>query len=220
MKLIPKNTKKRTSQGFTLLEMMIASTIYLTIFIGALIATQIFAMRVYTLGATKLTATQGCRKTLDIFRDDVRQAKLIQIGNVTDNSYGSFTPVPITSAAVGNAIQIFQTTNQSAGAPMSIYYLQTNYTGAQSSNNLMAYLATGTSTNLFKLTTYITNSAIFAAVDYLGNTVSNQMYNNQVYTITLQYYQWEYPIGYIGGQGFNAYDYYQLRTRVCRRATD
>ena len=220
MKLFSKNTGKRTSQGFTLLEMMIASTIYLTIFIGALISTQIFAMRVYTLGATKLTATQGCRKTLDIFRDDVRQGKWIQVGNVTDNSYDSFTAVAATNGAVGNAIQIFQTTNNSAGAPMSIYYLQTNYTGTMSSNNLMAYLATSTSTNLLRLTTYITNSAIFSAVDFLVTTISNQMKNNQVYTINLQYYQWEYPIGYIGGQGFNAYDYYQLRTRVCRRATD
>jgi prepilin-type N-terminal cleavage/methylation domain-containing protein len=220
MKTFPKNTGKRTCQGFTLLEMMVASFIYLTIFITALISLQIFAMRVYTLGATKLTATQGCRKTLDIFRDDVRQGKLIQVGNVTDNSYDSFTPVAVTNNAVGNAIQIFQTTNTSAGAPMSIYYLQTNYTGTMSSNNIMAYLATATGTNLLKLTTYVTNSVIFAAVDCWGSNIVNQMNNNQVYTITLQYYQWEYPIGYIGGQGFNAYDYYQLRTRVCRRATD
>jgi hypothetical protein len=36
--------------------------------------------------------------------------------------------------------------------------------------------------------------------------------------VTLQFSQWEYPIALVGGSGFNAYDYYQLRTRVFRRA--
>ena len=84
----------------------------------------------------------------------------------------------------------------------------------------MAFIVTATSSNLFKLTTYITNSIVFTAEDCWGGTISNDIKNDQVYTVTLQYYQWEYPIGYIGGNAFNAYDYYQLRTKVCRRATD
>jgi hypothetical protein len=199
---------------------MVASVIFTTIFVAALVAIQIFALRVYTLGATKLTATQGCRKTLDLIRDDVRQGKYIYVGNVTDNSYDTFTAIPGTNGVAGNALQIFQTTNQAAGAPCSIYYLQTNYNGAQSSNNVMLYTVTTTATNLLKLTTYITNSTVFTAEDCWGKTVSNDIPNNVVYTVTLQYYQWEYPIGYIGGTGFNAYDYYQLRTKVCRRTTD
>ena len=34
----------------------------------------------------------------------------------------------------------------------------------------------------------------------------------------MQFSQWEYPIAFVGGVGLNAYDYYQLRTRVFRRA--
>jgi hypothetical protein len=37
----------------------------------------------------------------------------------------------------------------------------------------------------------------------------------------LDFYQWEYPIGYIGGvNGLNAYDYYKLTTKVTRRQID
>jgi hypothetical protein len=49
---------------------------------------------------------------------------------------------------------------------------------------------------------------------------TNNIYNNQIYSVKLQFYQWEYPIAIVGGVGLNSYDYYQLRTRICRRATD
>jgi hypothetical protein len=49
---------------------------------------------------------------------------------------------------------------------------------------------------------------------------TNNVSNNQVFSVKLQFYQWEYPIAVVGGAGLNAYDYFQLRTRVCRRAID
>ncbi len=225
-----KSSPRRKVQAFTLVEMMIASAIYIGIFLAALVAIQVYALRVYTLGATKLTATQGCRKTMDVLRDDIRQGKLIYVGNVTNNDPSTFTSVATTNAAIGNALEIYQTTNQNAGAQCSIYYLQTNPpVGGMSSNNLMWFsINSSGATNTQRLTTYITNSIIFTAIDpnfgdsnsYYGTIISNNARNNQVFTVTLQYYQWEYPVGYIGGVGFNAYDYYQLRTRVCRRAID
>lgn len=220
MKLVSKNPRRQKRHAFTLTEVMVAGCIYLTIFVAAMVAIQIFAMRVYTLAATKLTSTQSCRKALNQIRDDIRAGKYIQVGNVSDNTAFSFAAIAGTNGVAGNALQIYQTTNTSAGAPYSIYYLQTNTINGMSSNNLMAYIATTSSTNLYKLTTYITNSVIFTAEDYLGNTISNNMRNDQVYTVTLQFYQWEYPIAVIGTEGFNAYDYYQLRTKVCRRAID
>ncbi|HAO79868.1 MAG TPA: hypothetical protein DCQ92_13015 [Verrucomicrobia subdivision 3 bacterium] len=208
---------RRNRSAFTLVEIMISAGVYLVIFVGVMVAIQVFALRVYTLAATKLTATQSSRKALNQIRDDIRQGKLIQVGK-SDNS-GSFTAVAGTNGAVGNAIQIFGTTN--LGAPYSIYYLQTNTVGSVSSNNLMATIVTSISSSTYKLSTYITNLDIFAAEDCYGNTISNVMKNNQVFTVKLQFYQWEYPISYISTNGgANAYDYYQLRTKVCRRALD
>jgi Tfp pilus assembly major pilin PilA len=216
--------RRRKLSAFTLVEMMFSAGIYLAIMVGVIVAIQIFALRIYTLAATKLTATQGSRKALNQIRDDIRQGKGLQVGN-TDNS-GNFTAVGGTNGAIGNALQIFTTTNFS-GPPYSLYYLQTNLLGsvagnnAVSSNTLLWTFVTTNSTTTVNLATYITNLDIFSAQDCWGNTISNFVKNNQVYTVKLQFYQWEYPIAVISTNGgLNAYDFYQLRTRVCRRALD
>jgi Tfp pilus assembly protein PilW len=209
--------RHRNLSAFTLAEMMMASTIYLVVFVGVMVTIQLVALRFYTLAATKLTATQGARGALNQIRDDIQKSKLIQVGNCTTGP-ASFAAVSGSNGAVGNALQIFSTTNPAA--PYSIYYLQTNTVGSVSSNNLMAYLVATNSSSTVKLITYITNSILFTAEDCYGNTVSNCMKNNQIYTVTLQFYQWEYPIARIGTNGLNMYDYYQLRTKVCRRALD
>jgi hypothetical protein len=219
---IPDRGANGRRSAFTLLEMMFSVGIYTVLFLGALVAVQVFALRVYTLAATKLTATQSSRKALNQIRDDIRQAKGIQVGN-TDNS-GNFTANGGTNLAVGNALQVFSTTNGNFTLPpYDIYYLQTNSPGGVSSNNLMwiSVAANYAATNITTLSTYITNLDVFSAQDCWGNTITNAVKNNQVYTVKLQYYQWEFPIAVISSNNAaNAYDYYQLRTRVCRRALD
>jgi type II secretory pathway pseudopilin PulG len=215
--------------GFTLLEMMFSVGIYTILLIGVLVAIQVFALRVYTLAATKLTATQGARQALNQIRDDIRGGKYVQVGN-TDNQ-GDFTPYNGTNLAVGNAIQVYPTTNGSANwttspypAPYNIYYLQTNTPGGVSSNNLMWISVQGsnsviTAITTNKLCTYITNLDVFATMDCLGIITSNAIKNNWLYTVKMQFYQWEYPIAIISSNpAANAYDYYQLRTRVARRS--
>jgi len=210
--------RQRHRSAFTLVEMMISAGIYLVIFIGVLVAIQIFALRVYTLAATKLSATADSRKALNQIRDDIRQGKGLQVG-YTDNS-GTFTAYSGTNLAIGNAIQIFSTTNFS-GPPYSVYYLQSNTVSGVSSNTLVWISVTSTTSNNYKLSTYITNFDVFSAQDCWGSTITNSIKNNQVFTVKLQFYQWEYPIAIISTNGgANAYDYYQLRTRVCRRALD
>src|ERR1017187_967090 len=215
MKLFPNPQAggRRNRAAFTLVEMLTAAAIYLFILVGVVVAIQIFAMRVYTLAATKLTATQSSRKALN----QIREAKALQVGQ-SDNA-GNFTAAFGTNGATGNALQIFSTTNFS-GPPYSLYYLQTNTVSGVSSNNLLWVSVTGLASNTVNLATYITNLDVFTAEDYGGNIISNFLQNNQVFTVKLQFYQWEYPIAVIGTNGANAYDYYQLRTKVCRRALD
>ena len=213
----------RSHSAFTFVEVMVAGAIYMVVFVGVIVAIQIFALRVYTLAATKLTATQGSRKAMNQIRDDIRQGKTLQVGNA-DNS-GSFVAISPSNGAVGNALQVFYSTNGTAtppySPPYSIYYLQTNTIGGVSSNNLMWLSVMTNATATYNLATYITNLDVFAAEDCYGNTISNNLKNNQVFTVKLQFYQWEYPIAVIStNSGANAYDYYQLRTKVCRRAID
>src|ERR1039457_1399548 len=89
--------------AFTLVEVMVSTGLYLFVFVGVIVAIQVFALRVYTLAATKLTATQSSRKALNQVRDDIRQGKGLLVGS-SDNA-GHFTAAAGTNGAIGNALQ-------------------------------------------------------------------------------------------------------------------
>ncbi|MGO8837726.1 MAG: type II secretion system protein J [Limisphaerales bacterium] len=222
--------RRTGAPAFTLAEMLIAVGVF-SLVIAAMCATQIFGLRVYTLAATKLTATWGCRTALAQIRAQVQQAKLVDIGTcVSNGGPASFNSLGLTNIQVGNAMRISLTNNwtngyvifwQDATLATTNYLKESSVTNIGSSTNL-TYL----STNI--LTTYITNSDIFTAQDYNNNTLTNESQNdNQLQSIPnrlivyvkLQFYQWEYPIAVVGSNGtWNAYDYYQLRTKITRRA--
>lgn len=206
-------------RAFTLAEMLIAFAIFMMV-VGAMVYMQLLALRIYTLAATKLSATSGGRQAMFQIREQVRSGKIIQVGNCTVAGGPSFAAVSGTNVARGNALQIYPTTNVS---PYVIYYLDRSTT----TNKLVAYnvklLYSGTNvsgSNVTKktLANYITNTIIFDAEDYRGNVLTNDSRNNRVYGVTLQFYQWEYPVGTVGAGAM--YDYYQLRTRATRRAID
>jgi len=203
--------------GFTLGEMLISSWIFLIIFIGVWVTLQIFGLRVYTLGATKMSATAGAVKVLDHLRDDVREAKTVYVGNVTNGDPTTFNDYSniLTSTNIGNALQIYSATDQVP--PYEIYYLD----NSTATNYLkMATTADGVNFSTVTLASYITNQIIFDAEDCFGNILTNN-YNNRIIRMELDFYQWEYPIGYIGGaNGLNAYDFYRLRTKITRRLID
>jgi hypothetical protein len=206
--------------AFTVAEMLIAMTIFIMA-IGALVYTQIFALRIYTLAATKLSATRDGRQAMNEIREQIRRAKTLDVGNCTSVGASSFTMVGGTNVAKGNALQIFPTTNV---IPYIIYFLDTSTT----TNYLKKYVAMGyaatngsavvTGSTLTRLAAYITNQIIFCAEDYRGNMLTNDPRNNRVYRVTLQFYQWEYPVAAVGPG--NMYDFYQLRSRATRRALD
>src|ERR1039457_4130995 len=95
--------RRQHLSAFTLVEIMISAGIYLGIFVGVMVAIQVFALRVYTLAATKLTSTQASRKALNQVRDDIRQGKGLLVGS-SDNA-GHFTAAAGTNGAIGNALQ-------------------------------------------------------------------------------------------------------------------
>jgi hypothetical protein len=213
-------SRQRSARAFTISEMLIAMTIFIMA-IGALVYTQIFALRIYTLAATKLSATRDGRQAMSEIREQIRRAKTLDVGNCTSAGAGSFTMVGGTNVAKGNALQIFPTTNV---IPYIIYYLDTSTT----TNYLKKYVAAGyattggvavvTNSAVTRLAAYITNQIIFWAEDYRGNVLTNDPRNNRVYRVELQFYQWEYPVAAVGPG--NMYDFYQLRSRATRRALD
>ncbi len=223
------NSSRAGEPGFTLAEMLIAMGIF-SMVIAAMVAVQLFGMRVYTLAATKLSATAGCRKALNVIRDQVREAKLVDIGNCSAGP-ASFTNLGLSAIQVGNALRISMTNNWTNG--YTLFYADasmatTNYLKQCTVTNIgSSTTPTFLKTNI--LATYITNQDIFTAQDWRGTTLTNEdqvdntldaIPNRLVVLMKLQFYQWEYPIAYVGtnsGYG-NMYDYYQLRTKITRRA--
>jgi len=200
--------------AFTLPEMMIGVGIF-SMVIAAVVSTQIFGLRTYTLSATKLAASDSAREVLNKIRTQIRSAKTLYVGNCTTNGATSFTLISAPNAQVGNALKIYPATNQDN---YIIYYLATG-----STNYLKQYTFTNNTGVIDTLASYITNTTVFYAEDYQGNTLSNNQ-NNRVIKMWLQFYQWEYPIArVVGGNAtnyYNAYNNYQLRTRVVQRAID
>jgi prepilin-type N-terminal cleavage/methylation domain-containing protein len=207
--------------GFTLPEILIAMTIFVVL-IGAIVVLQLFAVRIYYLSATKITATADGRKTMNFIREGVREAKTIYIGSYAPNSTvsGTFSGVGSGTNQTGSALLLFPTTdttygqiffqNQSASNLCSV--LITNAT--TSTNGLVI---TGTISSLTTNTLFVTNNLVFQAEDYLGNVLADNS-NNRVIHVTLQFCMLEYPVAGIGTN--QMYDYYELHTRATRRTTD
>jgi type II secretory pathway pseudopilin PulG len=217
-KSIKNPPRRRNVRGFTLAEMVITVGVFLFVFSGVMVAVQIFGLRIYTLAATKLVATAGGRQALNQIRDQIREGKMVYIGTCSSVSSSSFQLITNTQPQQGNALIIYPTTNT---ASYSVYYLDTSTT----TNRLIQFNATNiagswiiTYTNT--LAKYLTNQIVFDARDFQNNIVTNEqsLDNRLLIEVTMQFSQWEYPIAFVGGVGLNAYDYYQLRTRVFRRA--
>lgn len=213
-KNIQNRARRRNVRGFTLVEMVITVGVFLFIFVGVMVAVQIFGLRIYTLAATKLVATAGGRQALNQIRDQIRQGKMVYVGNCSSPINSSFALIGTTNAQAGNALIIYPTTNTTS---YSIYYLDTSTT----TNRLIQFNVSNSVTTYTKmLAKYVTNQIVFDMEDWQTHIVTNEqsLDNRLLVRVTMQFSQWEYPLAFVGGVGLNAYDYYQLRTRVFRRA--
>jgi Tfp pilus assembly protein PilW len=210
MKLFPA-AKPQTSaagdSGFTLVEMMITVMIF-TFVVIAVIGLQLVTMRVYTLGATMLSATTNGRQTMNALRDKIRSAKNVYVGTFTPTNNASFVQVPNGLPQTGNALEITYTNN--AGTNFEVFYQDPSLTNICGFSNNVATAYNNTPITV--LANYVTNYYCFHAEDYQGDVLTNYQ-NNPVIHVVMQFYQWEY-----GGSAANAYNSYVLNARVSRRA--
>ncbi|HUA65646.1 MAG TPA: type II secretion system protein [Alphaproteobacteria bacterium] len=216
---------KQGVRAFTLVEMMVALAVF-TLVILMTVGTQIYATRVYTLAATKLSATSTARAALNDVRDQIREGQIVNIGNYIasgpDPDATNFTPITDGNLQEGNALVIYP--SSSDRSTFTIMYLQpgtgTNFamTSSASTNYLIleAYKS-GQLTASNDVANFITNQIVFTATDYTGTNILTNNVNNRVIQVSLFFSQWEFPIAFIGSNGFNAYDYYRVQTRVTRR---
>jgi prepilin-type N-terminal cleavage/methylation domain-containing protein len=196
-----KQTKARHS-GFSLAELLVASTIFLIFVVGAMVCVQIYGLRVYSLTSTKIKVATGAREAMNDIRDRIRSAYDCNVGNYTSSS--GFTSLTNGQSQQGNAIQIFPTTNILSTA---VYFYQ------DSANNVLNMV----SNNVVSVeVNNMTNYYCFQNEDFQGNVATNNI-GYRVIDIIMQFNQLAFPIGFSGGTKVNAYDYYRLRTRITRR---
>jgi prepilin-type N-terminal cleavage/methylation domain-containing protein len=229
MKILPDNfiRPSRTAvRAFTLVEMIVAISVF-SLVILATIAMQIYASRVYTLAATRLTATEQARATMNDIRDQVRNARLVDVGQytaATGNPLVDFSAMTNGDPQQGNALMIYPTTST---ASFTLVFLQpgngsnswASTSAANDNQVIMLTYTNGSMENSNIIADYVTNQYVFDAENFEGAILSSNE-NNYLIHMTLSFSQWEYPIAYIGSNSFNAYDYYQLNTVMTRRDTD
>jgi hypothetical protein len=157
----------------------------------------------FNITATKLSASAGARAALNRMRDEIRSGKTLYVG--MGNSTG-FTNTAANTPCQGNALQIYPTT---ATNVFVRYYLDAP---AQK----LKRVANGGS-KAETISSYITNQVAFYAEDYAGNILTNEQ-NNRVIRLSLEFYQWEFPVAQAKVGAF--YDYYHLQTRIARRTIE
>lgn len=190
----------RPARAFTLVELMVTMALF-TVVIGGVIYSHITGLKMYELTKAKLGANDQTRTALGLLIGEVRSANALEIGNVSGST---FTPVPDGQAQQGAALQVYPTTDTNV---YILYYLDA------SDAKLKRILSGSSATDI--VAENITNTVVFRSEDYAG-TVLTENQNNRVIGVTLQFYQIQYPIVAIGdGQH---YEFYQLNTRITRRA--
>jgi hypothetical protein len=188
--------------GFTLADIQITMAVTVLLF-ASLFSSHLLGLKLNELTRSKLTASDAARNTISKLVDDIRSAKLVQVGNGTQ---ASFAAVASGSAQQGSAIRIYPSTNTNS---FVVYY--------RNSGDSTLRRATNGAGSAKIIAQFITNSVVFASENY-GGTVLTDNQNNRVISLNLQFYQIQYPIVTVGQGGL--YDYYQLRTKVTRRAVE
>ncbi|MDX1951922.1 MAG: prepilin-type N-terminal cleavage/methylation domain-containing protein [Verrucomicrobiota bacterium] len=189
-------------RAFTLTEMMVTVAILLMVLAGVL-TVHLFGIRMFQITKAKLGASDEARIAISRMMDEIRTGKLVKIG---EGSLTNFTEVGINMAQRGSAVQIYSSTNTNT----FIRYFW-------SASDQLLKRTTNGSTSVSIVASSITNSMVFAAEDHRGIVLTNNL-NNRVISVTLQFFQIQYPIILIGPGQY--YDFYQLRTKITRRALE
>lgn len=184
------------SAGFTLPEMLIASSL-LVLLLGGMVVANLFGLRMMQATQTKLDTSDRARKALGRMSDEIRNCKSAWIGDVSN---GVFVARLDGESQLGSGVLIYPGTN---ATNFVVYYVNdTDKTFRRISTSPV------TATILMRS---VTNAWPFSAQDYQGQLLTNNQ-NNHVIHLKLESYQAQpqTPVG----------DYYQIETAVTRRAVE
>jgi hypothetical protein len=173
---------------------MVASGLFSLVVLGV-IACHLAGLRYTLFIQPKLLNAQYNRQTMDRLIEEIRSANSVQVGTGTLSSFTAAGPY---SAQVGNALQIYPTTNLSS----YIYYFH------DSSTLKVWRVPQGMTNGGTAIALLVTNHWIFRMEDFSGNLLTNSQ-NNAVTGVTLQMLRLS--------AWYQISDATQVRTHITRR---
>ncbi|MGA2028506.1 MAG: hypothetical protein ABSG87_00320 [Verrucomicrobiota bacterium] len=198
--------------AFTLVEIMVASFIFVSFVVGGMVAMQIFGIRNYQLSATKLMSSADSVKVLANIRDQIRGAASVQVGTMSSTNPAGFLAITNGMNQVGNALQVFPIgTNFTS---YTIFYMDaptTNLYYISTTNDTQT--ATAANPGVLLARWVVNNTNCFQAEDFAGNILTNNQ-NNCTIHVALQFWEQEYSF-----QKYST-NFYLLETRVTPRSPD
>ncbi|MGC3960324.1 MAG: prepilin-type N-terminal cleavage/methylation domain-containing protein [Verrucomicrobiota bacterium] len=199
MKLNAANpNRRRGALGMTLPEVMVTSVIF-GLALAGFMGLHIFSMRYDMTVKMKLLASNDARNTLSKVAADIRTAGRVRIGT---GDATNFAEVPFGQRQEGNALEVYP--DKEATNKFIRYFCDTD------DDILKRYTSDGTEIIMARS---VTNQLVFTSEDSFGQVLSNN-FNNRVIGLNLQFVR-----NQGSGNGF-IYDYYQVRTKVTRRALE
>jgi type II secretory pathway component PulJ len=191
---------RRATVAYTLIEMMISMTLMILV-LGGVVYCHVMGGRMMQITQAKLGANDSARKAFGKLQDEIRGSQTISVG---DGDASNFVAATNGAAIAGHALQIYPSTNAS-------WWIRYYY--ASNTSQLLRITSSNNAPQL--IASYVTNAILFSKEDYLGNTLTMDAGNSTV-NVRLQFTQLSYPMTMIGTNNF--FDYYQMQTRITRRA--
>lgn len=187
---------------------MISMSIFSMAMLG-LIALHLFGQRQDQLVQSKLGASDQSRRAFDRLTEDIRAAKIWNIGN---GSFATFTAITNGTAQQGNAVRLQLTTDPTK---FVVYYFDTSERKLYRQHSgsplpARALIASG-------LTNATANSMSFRAENYRG-VMQTDLTHKGVVNVLLEFAEYQYPITQVG-PGLK-YDYYKIEFKVTPHVPD
>lgn len=196
------HTIRRRTVAFTLTEVMVTMALFSLVIAGT-IGANLFGLRLFGITKAKLGASDEAREAVSKLVTEIRGAKIVRVGN---GDLLGFTNLAMGEAQMGNALQIYPTTNT---AEYIRYFWDAD-------DRILKRTTDGLNT-VVVVANHISNHVVFRAEDHRGVVLTNNQ-NNRVINLKLEFFQLQYPIVEIGPG--NLFDYYKMETRITRRALE
>ena len=212
----PARIRSRSQSGFTLVEVMIASTLMLMVVAG-LMAANMVGLREDQLMESKQGASDSSRYAINQMMQDIRSAKGYDIGSYWDGT--NFTVIT-NGFLQGPDLRIYTTVNNSNqninASQYTIYYFDTSQAAAGNGKLYRTALNSGVATTTL-VTSNLINTLWFTSESYYGYTQTVRTYKGVVHT-TLQFSEFLYPLTMVGSNCL--YNYYRIDCRVTPHLPD